>query len=114
MAAQRVDAQRPAINGIVEKRRAIATELRKALSGGNINEASVIALSREYGALDGEISYYYASAFAQVGKTLTAEQKTQLAALRDLGNYPCPNTSAYLYSDKISMPAVPNTDFLFK
>lgn len=108
-----VDTQRTAINGVVEKRRAIATELRKALAGATIDSAKVTALAREYGALDGEISYYYATAFSQVGNTLTAEQKTGLMAIRDLDKYPCPDNMAYLYSEKISMPAVMNTDFLF-
>lgn len=108
-----VTTQKTAITGIVEKRRAIATELRKILSGGTIDQAKVIALSREYGSLDGEISYYYATAFSQVGKTLTTTQKSQLTQIRDLDNYPCPNTSAYLYSEKITMPTVVNTNFLF-
>lgn len=109
-----VDTQRTAINSIVDKRRAISTELRKALSTGTFVESKIIALAREYGALDGEISYYYATAFSQVAKTLTAAQKTKLVDIKDLGNYTCPNTSAYLYSEKIAMPAVANTDFLFK
>lgn len=108
-----VEIQRTAINRIVEKRRAISTELRKALSGGTIDTAKVTALAREYGALDGEISYYYATAFSQVGNTLTTAQKSQLEAIKDLDEYTCPNTSAYLYSAKINFPAVANTDFLF-
>lgn len=108
-----VDTQRTAINSIVEKRRAISTELRQALSGGTINTAKVTSLAREYGALDGEISYYYATAFSQVGKTLSTDQKAQLVAIKDLGEYSCPDTSAYLYSAKINMPTVMNTDFLF-
>lgn len=108
-----VDTQRTAINGVVEKRRAISTELRKALEGNTIDEAKVTALAREYGALDGEISYYYATAFSEVGKTLTSEQKAQLIAIKDLDEYTCPNGSAYLYSEKISMPNVGSTDFLF-
>lgn len=108
-----VETQRIAINSIVEKRRAISTELRKALAGSTIDTSKVIALAREYGSLDGEISYYYATAFAQVGNTLTAEQKAKLTAIKDLDEYTCPSTSAYLYSAKINMPAVTNTDFLF-
>ena len=109
-----VNTQKTALAGIVEKRRAISTELRNALSSGTINESKVTALAREYGSLDGEISYYYATAFAQVGETLTTEQKANLLKLRNLDGYTCPNTSAYLYSEKITMPSVANTDFLFK
>jgi hypothetical protein len=31
--------------------------------------------------------------------------------LRDLDQYPC--KGAYLYSDPIDMPSIPDTDFLF-
>ncbi|MRR52408.1 MAG: YbhB/YbcL family Raf kinase inhibitor-like protein, partial [Rhodocyclaceae bacterium] len=56
--------------------------------------------------------YLYATAFAQVAKTLTAEQKATLLKLRNLdAKYAC--TGAYLYSRAIPMPEVPNTDFLF-
>jgi len=109
-----VNTQRTAINGVVDKRRAISTELRKALSGGTINESNIMTLAREYGQLDGEISYYYATAFSQVGNTLTADQKTTLMKIRDLDKYQCDSNKAYLYSEKIDMPAVTNTDFLFK
>lgn len=109
-----IDTQRDALNGIVEKRREISAEFRKALSGGTIDESKVISLAKEYGALDGEISYYYAMAFSNVGKTLTASQESSLTALRGLSSYPCPDDKAYLYSEKIEMPSVEDTDFLFE
>jgi hypothetical protein len=109
-----VNTQRTAINGIVEKRRAIATELRKALTTGTVNQSTVLSLARTYGQLDGEISYYYATAFAQVGKTLTTAQKSSLMSIRDLDSYPCSDSQAYLYSEKIAMPTVQSTDFLFQ
>ncbi|MEI6650287.1 MAG: hypothetical protein WCL23_02500 [Candidatus Moraniibacteriota bacterium] len=108
-----IGTQKTALTGIVEKRRAISTELRKALSGGTIDESAVMSLSREYGALDGEISYYYATAFSKVGNTLTDAQKAALAKLKGLDQYPCDASKAYLYSEKINMPTVQNTDFLF-
>ena len=69
---------------------------------------------KTYGELDGEISYQYATAFAKVGQSLTSEEKTQLMGLRVqlLGGLTKP-TGAYLYSQPISMPDIPNTDFLF-
>lgn len=108
-----VDTQRTALNGIVEKRRAISTELRKALSGGTIDTATVISLAREYGALDGEISYYYATSFAKVNSTLTDAQKAKLIEIKDLSGYTCSSDKAYLYSESINMPSVADTDFLF-
>ena len=68
-------------------------------------------LSARYGELDGEISYYYATHFADVGKTLTSEQKAKMIALRNLAGYTC--EGAYLYSQPISMPQNIPSDFLF-
>jgi hypothetical protein len=108
-----VNTQRTAINGIVETRKAIATELRKALTSGAINEEKVLSLGEEYGKLDGEISYYYASAFAEVGKTLTTTQKSKLMEIRNLDSYPTQEGKIYLYSEIIDQPSIRNTDFLF-
>ena len=106
-----VDLQRADLNEIVSTRTAIATELRKALAGETIDENTVRSLSARYGELDGEISYLYATHFADVGKTLTPDQKQKLAALRNLGGYTC--EGAYLYSQPVSMPGDIPTDFLF-
>ena len=109
-----VDTQKTDINGIVEKRRAISAELRKIRASQIIDESVVRALAREYGALDGEISYYYAIAFAKVDVTLTVSQKAKMIELTSIGNYTCADTNIYLYSEKITKPAIPSTDFLFK
>ena len=74
-----VDLQRQDLAEIVKTRRAIATELRRFLKGESADKDKVLSLSRRYGELDGEMSYLYATAFAEVGKTLTAEQKEKLA-----------------------------------
>ncbi len=108
-----IDTCRSAISGIVETRREIATELRTALVGGTINESRVLSLERRYGVLDGEISYNYAMAFAEVGKSLTEEQRITLMNLRGLNDYTCENGTIYLYSEKIVQPEIPDTDFLF-
>lgn len=109
-----VTTQKSSITSIVDLRRQIATELRKGLSGGTIDESKVLSLSRQYGSLDGEISYYYVTAFTQVGSTLTSEQKATLMELRDLDKYVLESNKAYLYSEKIDMPTIVNTDFMFK
>jgi hypothetical protein len=69
-----------------------------------------------YGELDGEIVYRYATVFAQVGQSLTAEQQAELDALRlqILGPDFLFPTGAYLYAEPISMPEIPSTDFLFE
>jgi phosphatidylethanolamine-binding protein (PEBP) family uncharacterized protein len=106
-----VDLQRADLNEIVAKRTAIATELRSALTGDTIDESLVRSLSARYGELDGEISYHYATHFADVGKTITSEQKKKMIALRNLDGYVC--EGAYLYSQPISMPQNVPSDFLF-
>ena len=110
-----VDIQKPSLQGIVETRRAIATELRKFKDGGAADRATVLALMEKYGAYDGEIIYQLATHFTQVSQSLTSEQKAKLLAMRQesLGDLMYPS-GAYLYSQPIAMPQIPNTDFLFK
>ncbi|HTY08907.1 MAG TPA: hypothetical protein VMF29_07060 [Candidatus Edwardsbacteria bacterium] len=107
-----VDLQRSDLTSIVSKRREIAAQLRLFLAGGAADSATVIALSREYGQLDGEISYYYATHFAQVSQSLDSAQRARLTSLADSLGY-TPAAGAFLYSQPIAMPAIANTDFLF-
>ena len=106
-----VDRQRADLEEIVSMRRSIAAELRQALEAKAINESAVRSLSARYGELDGEISYYYAMSFAEVGQSLTEEQRQKMAALRGLDGFVC--QGAYLYSQLISMPENVPSDFLF-
>ncbi len=106
-----VDLQRADLNEIVAKRQAISTELRRALNGETIDENLIRSLSARYGELDGEISYYYATHFTDVGNTLTSDQKQKMVAMRNLGGLIC--SGAYLYSQPISMPANIPVNFLF-
>lgn len=108
-----VNSQKPALLDIVSTRRAISVQLRRFIAGDSPSSEAVLGLADRYGALDGEIVASYAVAFASVGRSLTAAQKTQLAALRKqvLGDFS--PTSAYLYAEPIPMPTIPSTDFLF-
>ncbi|MDQ5986551.1 MAG: hypothetical protein CSYNP_02281 [Syntrophus sp. SKADARSKE-3] len=106
-----VGLQRQDLKEIVKTRRAIATELRHFLKGKSADRAKVLALSKRYGELDGKISYLYAMAFAEVGKTLTVQQRNELARLRTTN--PSDPQRPFLYSSPISMPKIENTDFLF-
>ena len=110
-----VTSQKTSLYAIVNERRAIATQLRQFISGGTPGQATVLALMDRYGELDGEIVYQFATAFSQVDSTLTTDQLSQLKTLRTklLGDLAYP-TGAYLYSQPVSMPEIPNTDFLFK
>jgi len=109
--ASLVELQRKDLTDIVVTRRAVATELRKFMSGDTADQAKVLALCRHYGELDGELSYFYATHFAAANKTLTTEQHAALKKLRGIegfvAKYP------FVYADPVSSPAIPNSDFLF-
>jgi hypothetical protein len=118
-------------SNIVKARSEIATLLRSLLSTNASTDAikaQVLQLSGIYGDLDGENNYNYANIFTQVYKTLTADQKSKLAALRKSimsGTYSdgtpfdytlC--TTPFLYSSVITdanllTPYISNTDYLF-
>ena len=107
-----VDLQRADLGEILRTRRAISVELRRFMNADTADRQKVATLARQYGELDGEISWYYATHFAQVNRSLNGAQKQTLLKLRDLDNYPC--SGAYLYSERIPMPTFPDTDFLFR
>jgi hypothetical protein len=106
-----VDLQRQDLKEIVDLRRAIAAELRNFLKGDAADQGRVLALAKQYGELDGEISYDYASAFAKIGQALSPQQKESLARLRPPD--PTAPRGPFLYSSPISAPAIESTDFLF-
>jgi hypothetical protein len=108
-----VELQKDWLYEIVDIRRSISTELRKAMAGQTIDRALVLSLGDRYGQLDGEIVCSYAERFVRAGRGLTEGQKAALTALRKelIGNLS--PTGAYLYAEPIPMPAVPDTDFLF-
>ena len=109
-----VDIQKDNLEGIVDVREAISTELRKYMTQSSIDEDLIESLAKQYGALDGENVYYYATHFAEVMNTLTDAQKADLMELRDLDNYPCSDSDIYVYSEKETRPEIEDTDFLFE
>ena len=106
-----VELQRQDLEEIVQIRRAIAAELRRFLNGEAADKTKVLALSKRYGELDGEMSFLYATAFADVGRSLTAAQRDQLARMRH--DNPADPKGPFLYSSPIRMPKIENTDSLF-
>ena len=86
--------------------------MRRYIAGETPDKAQVLALAQRYGQLDGEIIYGDATAFAKVGQSLTAQQKTDLAAMRQQIGVGVPQ-GAFLYSTPIELPSIPSTDFLF-
>lgn len=106
------DLQRNDLKEIVSVRKSISGELRKFLKGGEADKARVLALGRKYGVLDGEMSFYDATAFARVNKTLTQEQRKTLIKLRNLEGYT--SAPAYLYSTPVKEEiTLPDTDSFF-
>ena len=110
-----VDVQKPYLQGIVDTRKQISTELRKFKDGGSADSATVLNLMEKYGQFDGEIIYNLAVNFTKVSQSLSDAQKATLVSYRKemLGDLMYPK-GAYLYSEPITMPQIPNTDFLFK
>ncbi len=105
-----IEIQRPWLAEIATIRTAVSTELRKALTGGTVDEANVKALIQRYGELDGLMSALYAERFAEVARTLTEAQRTKLVALRDQTVVPA---GAFEFSTPITMPTPGSVDFLF-
>lgn len=103
--------QKKCLDEIVRLRGLVATELRKFMAGQTADKKLVFDWIKKYGEQDGEMSYYYATAFATVYKTLTAEQKAQLKVLRAQDVLP---EGTYLYSDKVAMVDGLDTRSLFK
>jgi len=106
------DLQRQALKEIVAVRRKISTELRRFLKGEQADRKTVIALGRRYGELDGELSFYYATAFARVNKSLTEKQRAAFVKLRNLDGYK--SAPAYIYSRPARRSVtLPDTDAFF-
>jgi phosphatidylethanolamine-binding protein (PEBP) family uncharacterized protein len=107
-----VDEQRDALLQIVERRREIATELRRFMAGETADSATVLDLSARYGELDGRIAYAYAMRFSEAAQSLDTAGRARLTALADGLGYLHPG-GAFLYSEPTAMPAIGSTDFLF-
>lgn len=110
-----VDLQETDLLRIVDRRTDVATALRQFIAGETPDSAAVLTLMEKYGEHDGEIVYLYATAFADVARTLNSTQWSQLYALREeilQGELSVP-TGAYSYSTPIVMPTGLNSDALF-
>ena len=106
-----VDLQRQDLVEIVKIRRAIALELRRFQAGDSADQNKVLSLSRLYGAQDGEMSYLYATAFAQVSRMLSMPQNEMLTKMRT--SNPNDPKGPFLYSTPVNMPKVANTAYFF-
>ena len=111
-----VDIQRQDLYEIVDRREDMSTQFRRFIAGQPVSVTEVLSQATRYGELDGEIVYNIATNFATLSQTLTSAQRAEYASLRQqiLNGFPLtPEPYAYLYSDRIAMPTIPDTDFLF-
>lgn len=106
-----VEMQRSDLEEIVSLHRAIAGELRRFLAGELADQSKVLTWSRRYGELDGELSYFYATAFAAVGQSLSRQQQEKLLELRGRRNNQA--KGPFLYATPVDKPNIANTDALF-
>jgi Spy/CpxP family protein refolding chaperone len=106
------DRQRKAMQQIIALRRSTSQELRKFINGANVDDQKVLELGRQYGVLDGTVSFYYATAFAEVGRSLTPQQLERAMKLRNLIGYT--SAPAYLYSTPMKQsPDVASSEQFF-
>lgn len=118
-----IDLQKIHLLSIVSVRQSIAKQLRKFMGGKTPSQEDVTALVRKYGKYEGKMICQYATRFARVGHSLTSEQAAKVSDLRtgyysrfaaylaDPNAYEC--TGAWLYSSKIDMPVIGDTDYFF-
>ena len=103
--------QAPLLDEIVKIREIVSTDLRKAMKGETPEQIKVFFKIKRYGELDAEMSYYEATAFSQINKTLTDKQKQQLIKIRNQNVLP---KGAFLYSDPIEVPTLLDCKRLLK
>jgi len=100
----------PLLSEIVKIRESVSIELRKAMNGERPVEKVIFSLMVRYGEADAEMSYYEATAFSDIYKTLTLQQKQKLVQIRNQTVLP---QGAYLYSDPIQWDMELECGFLF-
>ena len=103
--------QAPLLKEIVKTRELVSVELRKAMKNETPDKEKVLSWIKRYGELDAEMSYYEATTFANIYKSLSAVQKQKLIQIR---NQPVLPTGAYLYSDPIAVPEILDYSSLLK
>ena len=104
--------QKPYLTEMVDIRRGIASELRKIAKGKTADREKVMALSRRFGELDGEITFLYADAFTRIRQSLTASQANDAVRLRNISQYPC--RGAYIYAEPSSVPETGDISMFFQ
>jgi len=103
--------QKPLLNEIVSVRQLICQELRKALKAAKPDKEMLYNQIKRYGELDAEMSYYEATAFSAIFKSLTQDQKDRLYKLRNQYVFP---KGAYIYSDPVEQPEKLDCSYLLK
>lgn len=105
-----IDTQRSWLKEAAAIRETVSKELRKAMAGQTVNKTLVYKSIARYGELDGLMSGLYAAKFAEVNKTLTADQRAALVKLRNLNVTP---KGVYKYASLTTAPTLPSVNYLF-
>ncbi len=104
--------QKSQLSEIIRVRREISNELRLYLKGKTPDRIKVLTLGKRYGELDGELSWYYAKAFAGINRTLEDSQREKLKRLRNLDGYK--SAGYYIFSEPVNgEPDMDKVEFLF-
>jgi len=104
--------QEDALRKVIDVRQAISMELRKYLKGQTPDKEKVISLGRQYGELDGEMSYLYTIGFSRINQTLSQDQRQKLMSLRNLEGYK--SAPYYIYSKPVrKQPVLETADHFF-
>ncbi|MEZ5274951.1 MAG: hypothetical protein R3F07_01065 [Opitutaceae bacterium] len=103
--------QRDALREIVSLRREIAGCLRGFLAGEPPDREVVLELGRHYGELDGFLSFHYATAFAEIFRTLDLDQQATMLRLRNLDTNEMGNV--FIFSQRVELADPLATDPFF-
>ena len=107
-----VQQQKPFLKQMVTAREDIAKQIRKIFNGEKNNLVKIVSLSRDFGELDGQIAYLYATTFSDIKNNISSSQLKKAVKLRNISQYKC--RGAFIYAEPSSIPKVDNLDLFFK
>ena len=113
-----IEKQKNNLNTIVNLRTNISKELRKAYVNQAVNQDLVVGWEAQYGSLDGEIAYYYATTFSQLGNSLNQTQISKMNAIpivTEMYSALCSKNPgiSFVYDLQISQPIDSSSDTFF-
>ena len=107
-----VQEQKRHLNQMVTLRKNIANQTREIYNGKKDNLEMIVNLSREFGELDGKITYMYANTFRDIKNNLSSSKLKNAIKLRNISQYQC--NGVFIYAEPSNLPNVGNIDKFFK